>query len=78
MTALLILTAPLTAPPAQVERNEAAAAITEKHKVAVDDLFTAITPHLESMQNPNDVHFNTAGYEFLGQCVADAITDALQ
>jgi hypothetical protein len=30
------------------------------------------------MQNPNDVHFNTAGYEFLGQCVADAITDALQ
>ena len=26
-----------------------------------DDLFTAVTPHLEKMQNPNDVHFNAAG-----------------
>jgi lysophospholipase L1-like esterase len=61
-----------------VERNEAAAAIMAKHNVAVDDLFTAITPHLETMQNPNDVHFNAAGYEFLGRRVAEAITNALQ
>ena len=60
-----------------VERNEAAAAIMAKHDVTVDDLFTTITPHLETMQNPNDVHFNAGGYEFLGQRVADAITETL-
>ena len=30
------------------------------------------------MQNPNDVHFNAAGYEFLGKRVAEAITEALK
>ena len=59
-----------------VERNEAAAGIMAKHDVATDDLFTVITPHLGEMQNPNDVHFNAAGYEFLGQQVTDAITTA--
>ncbi len=33
----------------------------------------AVTPHLDEMQNPGDVHFNAAGYEFLGQRVAEAI-----
>ena len=61
-----------------VERNEAAAQIMQKHGVVTDDLFTAVTPHLETMQNPNDVHFNAAGYEFLGQQVAKAIEDVLQ
>ena len=61
-----------------VERNAAAARIMEKHRVATNDLFTAVTPHLEKLQNPNDVHFNAAGYEFLGQRVAEAITQALK
>ncbi len=61
-----------------VQRNEAAAKVMKEHSVATDDLFTAITPHLGKMQNPNDVHFNSAGYEFLGQQVADAILKALQ
>ena len=61
-----------------VERNEAAATIMQRHGVAIDDLFTAITPHLETMQNPNDVHFNGAGYEFLGQCVAEALARVLR
>ncbi len=56
-----------------VERNEAAAQIMQKHGVVTDDLFTAVTPHLEAMQNPNDVHFNAAGYKFLGQQVGKAI-----
>ena len=60
-----------------VERNEAAARNMAKHGVATDDLFTAITPHLEKMQNPNDVHFNAVGYEFLGQRVAEAIITAM-
>ena len=60
-----------------LERNEAAAEIMANHGVMTDDLFTAITPHLDKMQNPNDVHFNAAGYDFLGQQVAEAIVKAM-
>lgn len=59
-----------------VERNQAAAEIMAKHDVATNDLFLAITPRLHELQNPNDVHFNAAGYEFLGQRVAEAIEQA--
>jgi len=61
-----------------VERNAAAAVVATKYGLAIDDLFTAITPHLAEMQNPNDVHFNSAGYDFLGQQVATAIESALK
>ncbi len=61
-----------------VERNLAASEIMAKHGVATDDLFTAVAPHLERLQNPNDVHFNAAGYEFLGQRVAAAISKVLE
>jgi acyl-CoA thioesterase-1 len=61
-----------------VERNEAAAQIMQKHGVSIDDLFTAVTPHLAEMQNANDVHFNGAGYEFLGQQVGKAIETLLK
>ena len=60
-----------------VERNEAAAELMKKHGVAMDDLFTAITPRLAEMQNPNDVHFNAGGYDFLGGTVAGAIEASL-
>ena len=59
-----------------VERNTAAAEVMKKHGVAIDDLFTAITPRLAELQNPNDVHFNGPGYDFLGQQVAAAIVAA--
>ena len=65
-------------PASIVERNKAAAQIMRKHGVAIDDLFTAVTPHLKTMQNPNDVHFNAAGYEFLGQQVGKAIEEVLK
>ena len=61
-----------------VERNQAALEVMQKHGVAIDDLFTAITPHLATMQNPNDVHFNGPGYDFLGQQVATALQAALK
>jgi len=61
-----------------IERNTAATEVMKKHGIATDDLFTAITPHLATMQNPNDVHFNSQGYEFLGQTVAKAIEAALK
>ena len=61
-----------------VERNTAAAALMAKHAVAIDDLFTVITPNLVTLQNPNDVHFTSAGYAFLGQQVAASILAELK
>ena len=61
-----------------VERNTAAAALMAQHAVAIDDLFTAITPKLATLQNPNDVHFTAAGYAFLGQHVATSIAAQLK
>lgn len=59
------------------ERNLAAAGVMNKHGIAIDDLFAAITPHLATMQNPDDVHFNARGYDFLGETVAKAIEEEL-
>jgi lysophospholipase L1-like esterase len=56
-----------------VERNAAAAGLMAKHGIAINDLFTAISPRLAELQNPNDVHFNAAGYDFLGARVAEAV-----
>ncbi|NBR83946.1 MAG: SGNH/GDSL hydrolase family protein [Proteobacteria bacterium] len=61
-----------------IERNQAAASVMKQRNVAVDDLFTAITPHVAKLQNPNDVHFTAAGYEFLGQQVAASILAVLK
>jgi lysophospholipase L1-like esterase len=61
-----------------VERNTAAAALMAKHTVAINDLFAAITPKLATLQNPNDVHFTSAGYVFLGQHVATSIRAKLK
>lgn len=61
-----------------VERNEAAAALMRSHDIAIDDLFTAVTPRLKELQNPNDVHFNGPGYDFLGAQVAAFIATTLK
>jgi hypothetical protein len=61
-----------------VERNQAAAKLMVQHGIAIDDLFTAVTPHLAEMQNPGDVHFNAQGYEFLGRTVAASVAEAMK
>ncbi|MCA8989277.1 MAG: SGNH/GDSL hydrolase family protein [Planctomycetaceae bacterium] len=61
-----------------VERNQVAAEIMAKHGIGIDDLYAAIAPRLEELQNPNDVHFNAAGYDFLGNRVADAILQVIE
>ena len=61
-----------------VERNAVAAEIMAKNGIAIDDLFTAVTPRLGELQNPNDVHFSGSGYDFLGQQVAAFIEAALK
>ncbi len=60
-----------------VDRNAAAAEVMARHRVAIDDLFTFITPRLAEVQPPGDVHFTAAGYDLLGGQVAAAITAAL-
>lgn len=60
-----------------VEKNEVAAEVMRAAGVVSDDLFGAVTPHLGAFQNPNDVHFNANGYEFLGKQVASSLQAAL-
>jgi lysophospholipase L1-like esterase len=60
-----------------VERNAAASEVMNKYHIPTDDLFGAITPFVEKMRNPQDVHYNADGYEFLGQQVARTIKSAL-
>ncbi len=55
------------------ERNRVAAEVMQKEQVAVDDLYAAVEPELAQFQLPNDVHFNAAGYDFLGTKVAEFI-----
>ncbi len=61
-----------------VEKNALAAEVMQRQGVSTDDLFAAITPHLAKLQNPNDVHFNGEGYDFLGRKVADNIEERLR
>lgn len=61
-----------------VEKNRLAARVMQEHGVAMDDLFTFITPDLAKVQNPKDVHFNAEGYERLGGQVAASIEAALK
>jgi lysophospholipase L1-like esterase len=56
-----------------IERNGVAAEIVKKRGHLIDDLFADISPKLDALQNPNDVHFNAAGYDFLGSRVAASL-----
>lgn len=50
---------------AVVERNAVAAEVMEARGVAVNDLFSAMSPHVAEYRLPDDVRFNAAGYDFL-------------
>lgn len=56
-----------------VARNEVAARVMAKHGIAVNDLYAWIRPDLAKFQNPQDVHFSSAGYDRLAEKVAAAI-----
>ncbi len=59
------------------EYNEIAAKVMAENGVAIDDLNAHITPQLATMQNPRDVHYTSAGSEYLAKQVADEISKAL-
>ncbi len=61
-----------------VERNAVAAEVMKAKGVTVIDLFTAITPHLAEYRLPDDVHFNSIGYDFLAARVSEGIARALR
>ncbi len=56
------------------EKNKIARRVMQKHGVAINDLHAFLSPQLEGIANPKDVHFNGKGYELMGQQVAKAIT----
>ncbi len=58
--------------------NDIAAKVMKEMDVQTDDLNAAITPELAKLQNPQDVHFKTAGSEFLASKVAAEIEAALK
>jgi lysophospholipase L1-like esterase len=65
-------------PAAIVEHNQIAAEIMQRHGIAIDDLFTTLTPQMARVMKPDDVHPNGEGYALLGKQVAAAIQAALK
>lgn len=59
------------------EYNEIAARVMMENGVAIDDLNAYITPQLATMQNPRDVHYTSAGSDYLAKQVAEEIGKAL-
>ncbi|MDP1588257.1 MAG: SGNH/GDSL hydrolase family protein [Prosthecobacter sp.] len=60
------------------EKNEIATRVMQKHGVAINDLHAFLSPQLEGIANPKDVHFNSQGYTLMGQQVAKVIEAALK
>lgn len=58
--------------------NAVARKVMEENHVVIDDLNTAVTPHLEKMQRPMDVHYTPEGSEFLAKLVAASIEGQLK
>ena len=59
------------------EYNEIAAKVMKENGVSINELNAHITPRIAELQNPKDVHFKTAGSEFLAEKVAAEILKAL-
>lgn len=62
-----------------VEFNAVAAKIMKAHHIPIDDLYTAITPHVDEWQHKTDhCHYDAPGYTFLGKVVSADILHNLQ
>jgi acyl-CoA thioesterase-1 len=62
----------------EVGCNTIAGRLMASAGVPINDLHAFITPRLAEFQNPQNVHFNEAGYRFLGEEVARAIVARLR
>lgn len=50
----------------------------QENEIAINDLYSAVLPVQKTMQNPGDVHFTEAGYEFLGKKVAGHVLEVFR
>ena len=57
--------------------NAVAAEHMDRHGIPINDLYASVLPVLGDYQNPDDCHFNAAGYAFLGKIVAERILQEL-
>jgi len=57
--------------------NAAAAEHMHRYGIPINDLYASVLPALKDYQNPDDCHFNAAGYAFLGKIVAERIRQEL-
>lgn len=57
--------------------NNIALKIMRENHIAVNDLYAAVLPAVIDYRKPKDVHFNSAGYQFLAERVAASIAAQL-
>jgi len=62
----------------EVYYNNVARAIMAKHGVAIDDLYAFALPQLDTIQQPDNVHFTEEGSRQLARQVASCILEALE
>ena len=57
--------------------NRAALKVMGKHRIPVDDLYSAAKSRLSKIQRPHNVHYTRQGYAFLAKQVAEVIKKQL-
>ena len=57
--------------------NAVAKKVMDENKIPTNDLYAYTLPKLAEMQRPANVHFSTAGSEFLAKKVGKSIEEAL-
>jgi hypothetical protein len=60
-------------PGEEARYNAAAAEIMQESGIEVDDLWSLVKPSLQTLQQPQNVHFNAEGYRILGAEAASSI-----
>jgi lysophospholipase L1-like esterase len=57
--------------------NRVAAEVMRAHRVAVDDLYTFVLPHVREWQDPDQCHFRAIGNQALARQVSACVRRAL-
>jgi acyl-CoA thioesterase-1 len=60
------------------EYNAIAARVMRENGIRINDLNAHVTPRFAELQTPRDLHYQAAGYEFLGEKVAAEILAVLR
>ncbi|MBN2448233.1 MAG: SGNH/GDSL hydrolase family protein [Phycisphaerae bacterium] len=60
-----------------IEFNAIAAKVMKARDIPIDDLYTAILPHVEEYQTADRTHFDWKGYEYLSKVISEQIRNSL-